>query len=155
MPDTRPTVPGRAAPPVSTTLLLHRLGAADLGAVLALLASSGQPAERLRRVTSGGSLFALLDVAAPPREAVAAALVAAADPPGAAVELVALAVAPGFRRLGLGARLLREVIDVLRADGASCVRTAPTADLACGHLFRRAGFRPAPAAYGGGYELEL
>jgi GNAT superfamily N-acetyltransferase len=86
-------------------------------AASSLLADSGVPAAAVRSL-GDAVLFGLWDLAAPDGEALVG--VAATRPLEGAgwVELCGIAVRAGLRRRGLGRRLLAEVADALRADGA-------------------------------------
>jgi GNAT superfamily N-acetyltransferase len=105
-----------------------------------LLADSGVPPPPVR--SAGRSLlFGLWDLAAPDGNGLVA--VAATRPLDAAgaVELCGIAVRAGLRRRGLGRRLLAEVADALRADGAERLLARPAAAQSpAGALLARAGF---------------
>jgi ribosomal protein S18 acetylase RimI-like enzyme len=105
-----------------------------------LLADSRVPPAAIRN--SGDTvLYGLWDLAAPAEEGLVA--VAATQPPDDAgsVELCAIAIRADLRRRGLGRRLVTEVADALRAEGAARL----VARLAGDHreaaaLLARAGF---------------
>ncbi len=83
-----------------------------------LLADSGVPPAAIRG--SGDTvLYGLWDLAAPYEEGLVG--VAATQPPDEAgsVELCGFAIRAGLRRRGLGRRLVTEVADALRAEGAA------------------------------------
>jgi ribosomal protein S18 acetylase RimI-like enzyme len=83
-----------------------------------LLADSGVPPAAIR--SSGGTvLYGLWDLAAPSEEGLVG--VAATQPldDAGSVELCGIAIRAGLRRRGLGRRLVTEVADALRAEGAA------------------------------------
>ena len=83
-----------------------------------LLADGGVPAPAADR-PGGTVLFGLWDLAAPAGDGpVGAAATRPVDDAGT-VELCGIVVRAGLRRRGLGRRLLAEVADALRADGAA------------------------------------
>jgi ribosomal protein S18 acetylase RimI-like enzyme len=104
-----------------------------------LLADSGMPPAP-DRGPDGTVLFALWDLAAPAGEALVG--VAATRPLDAgAVELCGIAIRVGLRRRGLGRRLLAEVADALRADGAQRLLARPAGGQSpAAALLARAGF---------------
>jgi ribosomal protein S18 acetylase RimI-like enzyme len=119
-----------------------------------LLADSGAPA--LAAGSLGGTvLFGLWDLAAPDMGALVG--VAATRPlDAAAVELCTIAVRAGLRRRGLGRRLLAEVADALRADGAErLVAGCADAQSPVAALLARAGFVATVGADVDGLYLEL
>jgi GNAT superfamily N-acetyltransferase len=105
-----------------------------------LLADSGVPPAAIR--SAGDTvLYGLWDLAAPAGEGLVG--VAATQPPddGGSVELCAIAIRADLRRRGLGRRLVTEVADASRAEGAARL----AARLEGGHrpaaaLLTRAGF---------------
>lgn len=112
-----------------------------------LLAASGVPAATSQR-HNGEVLFGLWDLAAPdPAALVAAAATGPAD--AGSVELYSIVVRAGLRHRGLGRRLVAEVADAWRAEGAQRVVTqlvdgqGPAAG-----LLARAGFVAAVDAHG-------
>lgn len=137
----------------STTLLLRRLPPEALARALPVLALARDSGSL--RCAADGTVYVLVDVgAASDDEPLAAALAAAASPERDVV-LAALAVVPSCRGRGLGARLLAEVVDDLRADGALAVwapirvgEADAAGDNACRRLFLRRGFRPSGAPPG-------
>lgn len=106
---------------VETTLLLRRVPAAD------------------------GTIYALVDVAAPDVDPVGVARVVGPTPDGAA-EVTGLFVAPSHRRRGLGGRILSEVVDMLRGQGVVRVIARVDDNVAARRLCERAGFEVVDAA---------
>ena len=102
-----------------------------------------------------GELFGLWDLAAPDAGALVAA--AATRPLDAGtVELCGLAVRGGLQRRGLGPRLVSEVADALRVDGAAClVARLDGGESGAAALLARAGFLPAAGRDAGWCYLEL
>jgi len=105
--------------------------------------------------TDGGTVYVLVDVAASSGDEPLAAALAGGASPERDVVLAALAVVPSSRGRGLGARLLAEVVDDLRADGVLAVWApirvggADAADVAiCRRLFLRLASRPSDAPPG-------
>ena len=84
------------------------------GAASRLLADGGVPP-----AAGNGVLYGLWDLTAPSGEVVVG--VAATQPldDDGSVELCGIAIRAGLRRRGLGRRLLAEVADALRAQGAA------------------------------------
>jgi GNAT superfamily N-acetyltransferase len=81
-----------------------------------LLVDGGVPAAA---VAAGGAvLFGLWDLAALDAEALVAAAATRALDDAGAVELCGLAIRADLRRRGLGRRLVAEVADALRSEGA-------------------------------------
>jgi ribosomal protein S18 acetylase RimI-like enzyme len=111
-----------------------------------LLADSNVPPAAVR-MAGDTVLFGLWDLAAPDGEGLIG--VAATQPlDDGSVELCGIAIRAGLRRRGLGRRLVAEVADASRAEGAACL----TARLEGDHgpaaaLLAQAGFA---ATLGGG-----
>jgi ribosomal protein S18 acetylase RimI-like enzyme len=83
-----------------------------------LLADGGAPPRTVR--TPGESvLFGLWDLAAPNEEGLVAVAATQRLDDARSVELCGIVVRPGLRRRGLGWRLVTEVADALRAQGAA------------------------------------
>ena len=102
-----------------TGIVFRRLRSrSEREAAVRLLADSGVPPAAVR--SSGETvLYGLWDLAASDGEGLVG--VAATQPPDAtgSVELCAIAIRAGLRRRGLGVRLVSEVADALRAEGAA------------------------------------
>jgi ribosomal protein S18 acetylase RimI-like enzyme len=113
-------------------------------AVGRLLAERGRPLGE--RGVAGADLFGLWDLTAPAGQALAGAAAAGPVEDGGQVQLRGIAVAAGEGYQGLEGRLLSEVADSLRAQGAArlVARPADGAGPAPG-LLRSAGFVPAGA----------
>jgi ribosomal protein S18 acetylase RimI-like enzyme len=126
----------------------------ERSAASGLLADSGVPPAAIR--SAGNTvLYGLWDLAAHPGEGLVA--VAATRPldDAGSLQLCGIAVRVGLRRRGLGRRLLTEVADALRADGAErlLVRSADAQSPAAA-LLARAGFATTDGEVGWCY-LEL
>jgi GNAT superfamily N-acetyltransferase len=124
-----------------TGIVFRRLRTpAEREAARRLLADSGVPPAAARD-PGDAVLYGLWDLAAPPEAGLVG--VAATLPPDEAgsVELCGLAVRAGARRQGLGRRLVAEVADALRSEGAAClVARLEGADEPAAVLLARAGF---------------
>ena len=109
-----------------------------------LLAGRGIPLGE--RGIAGTDLFGLWDLTAPAGEALAGAAATGPLGDGGEVMLRGIAVAAGAGHQGLGRRLVCEVADSWRGQGAArlVARPASAAGLAVG-LLRSAGFAPAGA----------
>ena len=105
-----------------------------------LLADSGAPPAAIH--SSGDTvLYGLWDLAAPNGDGLVG--VAATLPPDAtgSVELCAIAIRAGLRRRGLGLRLVTEVADASRAEGAARLAARLKGDhRPAAALLARAGF---------------
>jgi GNAT superfamily N-acetyltransferase len=102
-----------------TGIVFRRLRSrSEREAAVRLLADSGVPAAAVRGA-GGTVLYGLWDLAASDGEGLVG--VAVTRPPDAtgSVELCAIAIRAGLRRRGLGLRLVGEVADALRAEGAA------------------------------------
>jgi GNAT superfamily N-acetyltransferase len=113
-----------------------------------LLADSGVAPAAIR---SAGEteLYGLWDLAAPNGDGLVG--VAATRPPDDAgsVELCAIAIRAGLRRRGLGRRLVTEVADALRAEGAARLAARLAGDhREAAALLARAGFAASTDADG-------
>ncbi len=120
-----------------------------------LLADSGLPPST-DRGPDGTVLFGLWDLAASNAEALVG--VAATRPldDGRAAKLCGIAVRASLRRRGLGRRLLAEVADALRADGAERLLARPAdAQGPAAALLARAGFAATTDGEVGWLYLEL
>jgi ribosomal protein S18 acetylase RimI-like enzyme len=107
-----------------------------------LLADGGIPAAAV--ASSAAALFGLEDLAAPEGEGLVG--VAATRPldDAGSVELCGVAIRAGLRRRGLGRRLVTEVADALRVEGAACLVARLEADQGPAvALLRRACFTAA------------
>ncbi len=94
----------------------------------------------------GLTWYGLHDLAAPGAEDLVGVAVTGGRGPETA-ELVLVAVPPGLRRRGLRRRLVREVADVLRGEGAERLVAVPTGhDGAWLALLEDTGFTPVDAA---------
>jgi ribosomal protein S18 acetylase RimI-like enzyme len=124
--------------PVTGIVFRRAQSPSEREAASRLLVDSGVPAATVRSLADA-VLFGLWDLAAPDVEALVG--VAATRPLDAgAVELCGIAVRAGLRRRGLGQRLLAEVADALRADGAErLVARSPDAHSPAAALLARAG----------------
>ena len=137
----------QALPPEAAGMVFRRCRSpSEQRAAGRLLAERGIPLAE--GDVAGTDLFGLWDLTAAAGEALAAA--AATGPPedGGEVQLRGIAVAAGAGHRGLGRRLVCEVADSLRAQGAArlVARSAGGAGLTVA-LLRSAGFVPA----GGGH----
>jgi GNAT superfamily N-acetyltransferase len=116
-----------------------------------LLAGCGVPAA----AASPGDavLFGLWDLAAPAGDGLVGVAVTRALRDGRSVELCAIAVPAGLRRRGLGRRLVADVADAWRGEGAQrLVARSPGGRGAAARLLARAGFvAPADDAGDGTY----
>ena len=133
-----------------TGIVFRRLRSpAERKAARRLLADNGAP---LRTVWIPGEtvLFGLWDLAVLNGEGLVAVAATQRLDGAGSVELCDIVVRPGLRRQGLGRRLVAEVADALRVEGAACL----AARLERGHepaaaLLARTGFTTAARAGGG------
>jgi ribosomal protein S18 acetylase RimI-like enzyme len=113
-------------------------------AVGGLLAGRGIPLAG--RDVAGTDLFGLWDLTAPAGEALAGAAATGPLGDGGVVQLLGIAVAAGAVRQGLGRRLVCEVADNVRAQGAARLVARPAGEAGPAvALLRSAGFAPAGA----------
>jgi GNAT superfamily N-acetyltransferase len=97
-------------------------------------------------------LFGLWDLAAPDGEELVGVATARPADAGGSVELCGIAIRAGRRRRGLGRRLVAEVADALRSEGAGrLVARLEDGQGPAAALLARAGFAAMPA---GGRDLD-
>lgn len=125
--------------PDTTTLLLRRVVGPAAAPALAMLGGDRSRPD-LAATSADATIYAMVDVTAPGVDPVAAARVVGPSPDGTA-ELAALCVAPPYRGRGLGGRILGEVVDVLRGQGAVRVNAVVGENGVARRLLARAGFK--------------
>lgn len=135
------------SPPVPGIVFRRLQSAGEHGAAERMLADGGASAPTVQG-QSGRVLFGLWDLAASDSQALVAA--AATRPLDAgSVELCGIVVRASLRRRGLGRRLVNEVADVLRAEGAERLVARPErGQCPAAPLLAQAGFTA--ASDGGG-----
>jgi GNAT superfamily N-acetyltransferase len=111
-------------PPVPGIVFRRLRSAGERGAAEIMLADGGAPAPTVLG-QSGGMLFGLWDLAASDSRALVAAAATRPLEVGGSVELCGIVVRASLRRRGLGRRLVNEVADVLRAEGAERLVARP------------------------------
>jgi ribosomal protein S18 acetylase RimI-like enzyme len=140
----------QAMPPEAAGMVFRRCRSpSERWAAGRLLAERGTP--QAEPDVAATDLFGLWDLTAPAGQALAGAAVTGPVGDGGVVQLRGIAVAAGEEGQGLDRRLVCEVADSLRAQGAArlVARAAGGAGLAPG-LLRGAGFVPAGAGHGPG-----
>jgi GNAT superfamily N-acetyltransferase len=138
-----------------TGIVFRRLRSlSEREAASSLLADSGVPQPT---VSPGGAvLFGLWDLAAPAGEGLVGVAATRALDDGGSVELCGIAVPPALRRRGLGYRLVTEVADALRVEGARrLVAKSTDAQSPATALLARAGFVAAAGTDAAQVYLEL
>ena len=136
-----------------TTIVFRRLRSPSEHAAAGELLADGGVALLPAPPPRGIVLFGLEDLAVLNGEGLVGVAVTRPLDEAGSVELCGVAVRTGRRRQGLGRRLVAEVADALRAEGAACL----AARLERGHgpaaLLARAGFRAGggPAGNGRGW----
>ena len=134
-------------PPVPGIVFRRLRSAGERGAAERMLADGGAPAPIVQG-QSGVVLFGLWDLAASDSRALVAAAATRPLDAGGSVELCGVVVRASLRRRGLGRRLVNEVADVLRSEGAERLVARPERGRCpAASLLARAGF---VAAIGGG-----
>jgi GNAT superfamily N-acetyltransferase len=112
------------SPPVPGIVFRRLQAAYERGAAEMMLADGGAPAPTVRG-QSGGVLFGLWDLAASDSQALVAAAATRPLDVGGSVELCGIVVRASLRRRGLGRRLVNEVADMLRSEGAERLVARP------------------------------
>ena len=136
-------------PPMPGIVFRRLHSAGERGAAERMLADGGAPVPTVQG-QSGGVLFGLWDLAASDSRALVAAAATRPLDAGGPVELCGIVVRAGLRRRGLGRRLVNEVADVLRSEGAERLVARPErGQCPVAPLLAQAGF---VAATGGGDE---
>jgi ribosomal protein S18 acetylase RimI-like enzyme len=147
MTDPRRSAAGRHRPTAGGVVFRRLSSDAERAVADRLLAASGLPVTV--PAGSGGAAFGLWDLAAVDRTSLVGVAVTGPAAGPASVVLTAVAVHTSRRRAGFGRRLVREVADALRAEGAGWLIAAPPAgDVRAQRLLRAAGFVPMPPVPG-------
>ncbi len=130
-------------PPVSGIVFRRLRSAGERGAAERMLADVGAPAPTVQG-HSGAGLFGLWDLAASDSQALVAAAATRPLDAGGSVELCGIVVRASLRRRGLGRRLVNEVADVLRSEGAERLVARPDrGQCPAAPLLAQAGFTAA------------
>jgi GNAT superfamily N-acetyltransferase len=128
------------SPPVPGIVFRRLQSAGERRAAESMLADGGAPAPTVRG-QSGGVLFGLWDLAASDSQALVATAATRPLDAGGSVELCGIVVCASLRRRGLGRRLVNEVADVLRSEGAERLVARPECgQCPAGPLLAQAGF---------------
>ena len=133
-----------------TAIVFRRLRSPSEHAAAGELLADGGVAPLPTPPSRGIVLFGLEDLAVLNGEGLVGVAVTRPLDDAGSVELCGIAVRAGHRRQGLGRRLVAEVADALRVEGAACLAArlergrGPAAT-----LLERAGFRAAARAGGG------
>ena len=134
-------------PPVPGIVFRRLHSAGERRAAERMLADGGAPAPTVQG-HGGAVLFGLWDLAASDSQALVAAAATRPLDAGGSVELCGIVVSTSLRRRGLGRRLVNEVADVLRSEGAERLVARPErGQCPAAPLLAQAGFT---AAFDGG-----
>ena len=129
----------------AATLLVRRADFESVEQVRGVLGSSPVSLEELVRLTRGGGVLVLGDVALPPGAAPVAAVVLELGRAERRARLVALRVVDRLRGRGLGRRLFGGATMLLRSEGIERVDASAAVDTAAAAFLVAVGFVPALA----------
>jgi len=124
------------------TLLVRRADLDSVELVRGVLGPSPVSLEELVRLTRGGGVLVLGDVALPPGAAPVAAVVLELDRAERRARLVALRVLDRLRGRGLGRRLFDGATMLLRSEGIERIDASAAVDAAAASFLTVAGFVP-------------
>ena len=133
----------------ASTLLVRRIGAEAVEPVRRLLAGGEAEAawsDRLAERADAGGVFVLGDVTRGPGAVPVAVALFSPDRGHRTARLEHVMVSPGWRRAGLGRRLIGEATVLLNTDGMDSVEAVSGAESPAGPFLDAVGFR----AGGGG-----